>query len=82
VNGSADGLVEITIEPPCHPAPSIDTLFGLGRSRVDALVVSLDDPDGFVAVIDGDGGTGPGDQVARECQPTRGADEPGRLRRP
>ena len=58
VNGSADGLVEITIEPPCHPAPSIDTLFGLGRSRVDSLVVSLDDPDGFVAVIEGDGDTG------------------------
>ncbi len=53
VNGSADGLVEITIRPPCHPAPSIDTLFGLGPSRVDSLTVSLEDPDSFVQAAQG-----------------------------
>jgi len=54
VNGSAEGLVEIAISPPCRPSPSIDTLFGLGPSRVDSLIVSLDDPDGFVAAVRGD----------------------------
>jgi hypothetical protein len=49
VNGSAEGLVEIAISPPCRPAPSIDTLFGVGPSRVDSLTVSLEDPDGFIA---------------------------------
>src|SRR5712691_7331677 len=49
VNGSADGLVELAIDPPAHVTPSIDTLFGLGQSWVRQLTVSLDDPDGFVA---------------------------------
>ena len=55
VNGSADGLVELAIDPPAHVTPSIDTLFGLGQSRVRQLTVSLDDPDGFVAAVTGDG---------------------------
>ncbi|MGH3205848.1 MAG: hypothetical protein ACRDOA_04925 [Streptosporangiaceae bacterium] len=55
VNGSADGLVEITIEPSCHLSPSIDNLFGILGSRVDSLTVSLSDPDGFVAALEGDG---------------------------
>jgi hypothetical protein len=42
VNGSAEGLVEIAISPPCHPSRSIDTLFGLGPSRVDSLIVGLE----------------------------------------
>jgi hypothetical protein len=54
VNGSAEGLVEITTEPPCYPAPSIDTLFGIGPSRVDSLTVSLEDPDRFLAAVGGD----------------------------
>jgi hypothetical protein len=54
VNGSAEGLVEIAISPPCHPAPSIDTLFGIGPSRVDSLTVSLEDPDGFIAAAEDD----------------------------
>lgn len=54
VNGSAKGLVEITINPPCHPAPSIDTLFGLGPSRVDSLIISLEDPDSFITAAEGD----------------------------
>ena len=54
VNGSAEGLVEIAISPPCRPFRSIDTLFGLGPSRVDSLIVSLEDPDGFIAAAEGD----------------------------
>lgn len=54
VNGSAEGLVELAIDPPSHVSPSIDTLFGLGPSRVDRLTVSLDDPDGFIAAVEGD----------------------------
>ena len=51
VNGSAEGLVEFAVDPPCRISPSIDTLFGLGPSRVDQLTVSLDDPDGFIAAM-------------------------------
>ncbi len=51
VNGSAEGLAELTIDPPVHISPSIDTLFGLGPSRVRQLTLSLDDPDGFVAAV-------------------------------
>jgi hypothetical protein len=56
VNGSAEGLAELTIDPPVHISPSIDTLFGLGPSRVRQLTLSLDDPDGFVAAVEGDSG--------------------------
>jgi hypothetical protein len=35
-------------------ATRIDTLFGLGPSRIDSLIVSLDDPDGFIAAVGGD----------------------------
>jgi hypothetical protein len=58
VNGSAEGLAELVIDPPAHVLPSIDTLFGLGPSRVDQLTVSLDDPDGFIAAVTGDGAAG------------------------
>jgi hypothetical protein len=54
VNGSAEGLVELAVDPPGHISPSIDTLFGLGPSRVDQLTMSLDDPDGFIAAVAGD----------------------------
>ena len=53
VNGSAEGLAELVIDPPCRVSPSIDTMFGLGPSRVDQLTVSLDDPDGFIAAVEG-----------------------------
>jgi hypothetical protein len=55
VNGSAEGLVVLAIDQLCHISPSIDTLFGLGPSRVNQLTVSLDDPDGFIAAVEGDG---------------------------
>lgn len=69
VNGSAEGLVELAIDPPCYISPSIDTLFGLGPSRVNQLTVSLDDPDSFIAAVDGDGNragpeAGPVDRVS------------------
>jgi hypothetical protein len=52
VNGSAEGLAELTIDPPVRISPSIDTLFGLGPSQVRQLTLSLDDPDGFVAAVE------------------------------
>jgi hypothetical protein len=52
VNGSAEGLAELTIDPPVHISPSVDTLFGLGPSQVRQLTLSLDDPDGFVAAVE------------------------------
>lgn len=68
VNGSAEGLVELAIDPPCRVAPSIDTLFGLGPSQVKQLTVSLDDPDGFIAAVEGDGPVaGPGADVTRHA---------------
>jgi hypothetical protein len=54
VNGSAEGLAELVIDPPGHVSPSIDTLFGLGPARVSQLTLSLEDPDGFVAALQGD----------------------------
>jgi hypothetical protein len=53
VNGSAEGLVELAVDPPARVRPSIDTLFGLGPSRVRQLTVSMEDPDGFIAAMDG-----------------------------
>jgi hypothetical protein len=46
-NGSAGGLVEITIDPPCHTERCLSSMFR--RMRVNALIVSLVDPDGFIA---------------------------------
>ena len=56
VNGSAEGLVELAIDPPCYVSPSIDTMFGLGPSRVSQLTMSLEDPDGFIAAVQRAGG--------------------------
>lgn len=55
VNGAAEGLVELAIDPPCRVSPSIDTMYGLGPSRVRQLTVSLDDPDGFIADVESAG---------------------------
>jgi hypothetical protein len=51
-NGSADGLVEITIDPPVYTDRSLSTLFR--RMKVNALIVSLVDPDGFIAAVGGE----------------------------
>ena len=48
-NGSANGLVEITIDPPCRTERCLSSLFR--RMEVNALIVSLVDPDGFVAAV-------------------------------
>jgi hypothetical protein len=49
VNGSADGLVELTIEPPCYTDRTLSTMFV--KERVNSLIVSLVDPDGFIAAV-------------------------------
>jgi hypothetical protein len=45
VNGSAGGLVELAIEPPCFLERRLSTLFR--REKVSSLTLSLADPDGF-----------------------------------
>jgi hypothetical protein len=52
-NGSADGLVEIEIDPPCYTERCLSTLFR--RMKVTELIVSLVDPDGFIAAVQRDG---------------------------
>ena len=52
-NGSADGLVEVGIDPPCYTERSLSTLFR--RMKVTELIVSLVDPDGFIAAVQRDG---------------------------
>lgn len=49
-NGSADGLVEIEIDPPSHTERSPSTSFR--RMEVKELIVSLVDPDGFIAALE------------------------------
>jgi hypothetical protein len=49
-NGSAHGLVEITIDPPVRTERCLSSLFL--RMKVNALIVSLVDPDGFLAALD------------------------------
>jgi hypothetical protein len=45
VNGSADGLVELTIEPPVYRHEMFI------RWKVKSLTLSLADPDGFIAAL-------------------------------
>jgi hypothetical protein len=49
VNGSADGLVELAIGPPCFLERRLSTLFR--REKVSSLTLSLADPDGFLAAV-------------------------------
>jgi hypothetical protein len=49
-NGSADGLVEIEIDPPCHTERCLSTLFL--RMKVNELIVSLVDPDSFITALE------------------------------
>jgi hypothetical protein len=51
VNGSYNGLVELAIEPPCYTPRQPSTLFL--RSKVSSLTISLVDPDGFIAAVEG-----------------------------
>jgi hypothetical protein len=50
VNGAHDGLVELAIEPPCYLPRDLSTLFL--KLEVRSLIVSLVDPDGFIAAVD------------------------------
>jgi hypothetical protein len=49
VNGPADGLVELTIEPLSVLERRLSTLFR--REKVSSLTLSLADPDGFLAAV-------------------------------
>ncbi len=51
-NGSANGLVEIAIDPPCRTERCLSTFFL--RMKVNELIVSLVDPDGFIAAVQRD----------------------------
>ena len=51
MNGSDRGLVELVIEPPCYTPRQPSTLFL--RSKVSSLTISLVDPDGFIAAVEG-----------------------------
>ena len=51
VNGSYNGLVELTIEPPCYTSRQPSTLFL--TTKVSSLTISLVDPDGFIAAVEG-----------------------------
>ena len=53
VNGSHDGLVELVIDPPCYLPRQLSTVFR--KMKVSSLIISLVDPDGFVAAVEGDG---------------------------
>lgn len=59
VNGSADGLVEVTIEPPCYIKRSLRSFPEFRGRRVDSLILSLADPDGFIAAVESDRPRGP-----------------------
>lgn len=49
VNGSGDGLVELAIDPPCHTGRTLNTMFV--KEKVTSLILSLADPDGFIAAL-------------------------------
>ena len=56
VNGSHDGLVELAIDPPCYLPRQLSTVFR--RVEVSSLIISLVDPDGFIAAVEGNGARG------------------------
>jgi len=51
VNGSYNGLVELTIEPPCYIPRQPSTLFR--KMKVSSLTIGLVDPDGFIVAVEG-----------------------------
>ncbi len=53
VTRSHDGLVELAIEPPCYLSRQLSTVFR--ETKVSSLIISVDDPDGFIAAVKGDG---------------------------
>ena len=53
MNGSHDGLVELVIDPPCSLPRQLSTFFR--KMEVRSLIISLVDPDGFVAAVQRNG---------------------------
>ena len=53
VNGSYNGLVELVIDPPRYLPRQLMTFFR--KMEVSSLTISLVDPDGFIAAVDGAG---------------------------
>ena len=53
VTRSHDGLVELAIEPPCYLPRQLSTVFR--EMKANSLIISVADPDGFIAAVDGDG---------------------------
>lgn len=51
VHRSHDGLVELAIEPPCYLPRQLSTVFR--EMKVSSLIISLDDPDGFITAVTG-----------------------------
>jgi hypothetical protein len=49
INGCDNGLVEFEIDPPLHTGRGLSTMFV--RQRVDSIVLSMVDPDGFIATV-------------------------------
>ena len=49
VNGSAQGLVDVVIDPPGRTERGLGTMFL--RAKVRVLTLSLADPDGFMAAV-------------------------------
>ena len=49
VNGCADGLVELALDPPSGTGRTMNTAFI--NERVNTLILSLVDPDGFIAAV-------------------------------
>jgi hypothetical protein len=53
VNGSANGLAELTIEPPCHTKRRPIVMYT--RGKVKSLTLSLAGPNGFIAALQSPG---------------------------
>jgi hypothetical protein len=49
INGCAKGLVEFEVDPPLRTGRGLST--GFMRQRVDRIVLSLDDPEGFIEAV-------------------------------
>ena len=60
VNSSSRGLVELTLEPPCYTGRGLGTLFR--KAKVTSVIMSLADPDGFVAALEPEGPLAPHDR--------------------
>lgn len=52
VNGTSEGLVELMLDPPCHTDRTPSTMFV--KEKVNSVLISLVDPDGFIATMESD----------------------------